>query len=233
MIDYSLYLCTNSEMNNNHPLEYCVEQAIIGGVTIIQIREKEKNYNEFFEIAFRIKKVTDKYNIPLIINDNIEIAINLNADGLHIGQNDISCLKARKLLGCKKIIGVTVTNLDEAKRAIESGASYLGVGAIYKSKTKSEAVIVGVDELQKIVNYSSIPVVVIGGINKNTIPMLENIKIDGYAMIRPILEQEDIVESTKVLKKLVDNNKKKYLDSLQKVYNDTQKKCMQYLMTEH
>lgn len=214
MIDYSLYLCTNSEMNNNHPLEYCVEQAIIGGVTIIQIREKEKNYNEFFEIAFRIKKVTDKYNIPLIINDNIEIAINLNADGLHIGQNDISCLKARKLLGCKKIIGVTVTNLDEAKRAIESGASYLGVGAIYKSKTKSEAVIVGVDELQKIVNYSSIPVVVIGGINKNTIPMLENIKIDGYAMIRPILEQEDIVESTKVLKKLVDNNKKKYLDSL-------------------
>ena len=224
MIDYSLYLCTNSEMNNNHPLEYCVEQAIIGGVTIIQIREKEKNYNEFFEIAFRIKKVTDKYNIPLIINDNIEIAINLNADGLHIGQNDISCLKARKLLGCKKIIGVTVTNLDEAKRAIESGASYLGVGAIYKSKTKSEAVIVGVDELQKIVNYSSIPVVVIGGINKNTIPMLENIKIDGYAMIRPILEQEDIVESTKVLKKLVDNNKKKYLDSLQKVYNDTQKK---------
>lgn len=224
MIDYSLYLCTNSEMNNNHPLEYCVEQAIIGGVTIIQIREKEKNYNEFFEIASRIKKVTDKYNIPLIINDNIEIAINLNADGLHIGQNDISCLKARKLLGCKKIIGVTVTNLDEAKRAIESGASYLGVGAIYKSKTKSEAVVVGVDELQKIVNYSSIPVVVIGGINKNTIPMLENIKIDGYAMIRPILEQEDIVESTKVLKKLVDNNKKKYLDSLQKVYNDTQKK---------
>lgn len=224
MVDYSLYLCTNSEMNNNHPLEYCVEQAIIGGVTIIQIREKEKNYNEFFEIASRIKKVTDKYNIPLIINDNIEIAINLNADGLHIGQNDISCLKARKLLGCKKIIGVTVTNLDEAKRAIESGASYLGVGAIYKSKTKSEAVIVGVDELQKIVNYSSIPVVVIGGINKNTIPMLENIKIDGYVMIRPILEQEDIVESTKVLKKLVDNNKKKYLDSLQKVYNDTQKK---------
>ncbi len=224
MIDYSLYLCTNSEMNNNHPLEYCVEQAIIGGVTIIQIREKEKNYNEFFEIASRIKKVTDKYKIPLIINDNIEIAINLNADGLHIGQNDISCLKARKLLGCKKIIGVTVTNFDEAKRAIESGASYLGVGAIYKSTTKSEAVIVGVDELQKIVNYSSIPVVVIGGINKNTIPMLENIKIDGYAMIRPILEQEDIVESTKVLKKLVDNNKKKYLDSLQKFYNDTQKK---------
>ena len=224
MIDYSLYLCTNSEMNNNYTLEYCVEQAIIGGVTIIQIREKEKNYNEFFEIASRIKKVTDKYNIPLIINDNIEIAININADGLHIGQNDISCLRARKLLGSKKIIGVTVTNLDEAKQAIESDASYLGVGAIYKSTTKSEAVVVGVDELQKIVNYSSIPVVVIGGINKNTIPMLENIKIDGYAMIRPILEQEDIVESTKVLKKLVDNNKKKYLDSLQKVYNDTQKK---------
>ena len=149
MIDYSLYLCTNSEINSDYPLEYCVEQAILGGVTIVQIREKEKNYNEFFQIASRIKKVTDKYNIPLIINDNLEVSKNIKADGIHIGQNDISCLEARKILGPEKIIGVTVTNLNEAKTAIEDGASYLGVGAIYKSTTKKDALVVGVDELKK------------------------------------------------------------------------------------
>ena len=203
MIDYSLYLCTNSEINIDYPLEYCVEQAILGGVTIVQIREKEKEYIEFFQIASRIKKVTDKYNIPLIINDNLEVAKHIKADGIHIGQNDISCLEARKILGPEKIIGVTVTNLNEAKKAIEAGASYLGVGAIYKSTTKKDAPVVGVDELRKIANYSSIPVIVIGGINKNTIPMLENIKIDGYAMIRPILAQKNIIVSTEKLKKLI------------------------------
>lgn len=208
MVDYSLYLCTNSDMNNDYPLECCVEQAIISGVTIVQIREKGKKYNEFFKIASRIKKITDKYNIPLIINDNIKIAININADGIHIGQNDISCLEARKILGPQKIIGVTVTNLSEAKQAIESGATYLGVGAIYKSTTKKEAIVVGTEELKKIIEYSSVPIVVIGGINENTIPMLKNIKIDGYAMIRPILAQKNISESTRKLKKLIDNNKK-------------------------
>lgn len=208
MIDYSLYLCTNSEINIDYPLEYCVEQAILVGVTIVQIREKGKNYNEFFQIASRIKKVTDKYNIPLIINDNLEVAKNIKADGIHIGQNDISCLEARKILGPKKIIGVTVTNLSEAKKAIEDGASYLGVGAIYKSTTKKDALVVGVDKLRKIADYSSIPVIVIGGINKNTIPILEGIKIDGYAMIRPILAQENIIDSTKKLKRLIYNNKK-------------------------
>lgn len=208
MIDYSLYLCTNSEMNNKYSLEHCVEQAILGGVTIVQVREKEKNYDDFFKIASRIKKVTDKYNIPLIINDNIEIAVNIDADGVHIGQNDISCLEARKILGTKKIIGVTVTNLSEAKQAIENGATYLGVGAIYKSTTKKDAIIVDIDELKKIVEYSSIPVVVIGGINENTIPMLKNIKIDGFAMIRPILAQKNILSSTKKLKTIINNYKK-------------------------
>ena len=205
MIDYSLYLCTNSEMNIDYPLEYCVEQAILGGVTIVQIREKEKNYNEFIQIASRIKKITDKYNIPLIINDNLEVAKNIKADGI---QNDISCLETRKVLGTEKIIGVTVTNLSEAKKAIEDGASYLGVGAIYKSTTKKDALVVGVDKLRKIADYSSIPVIVIGGINKKTIPMLKGIKIDGYAMIRPILAQENIIDSTKKLKRLIYNNKK-------------------------
>lgn len=208
MIDYSLYLCTNSEMNNNYLLEDCVEQAIKGGVSIVQVREKNKSHNDFLKIATSIKKITDTYKVPLIINDNIEIAKELNADGIHIGQNDISCSQARKLVGDKKIIGVTVTNIEEAKKAVKDGANYLGVGAIFKSITKSDAMVVGIEELKRICQFSPIPVVVIGGINRNTIPLLKDIKIDGYAMIRPILSTNDITKSAKELRKLIQNNKK-------------------------
>lgn len=208
MIDYSLYLCTNSEMNNNYLLEDCVEQSIKGGVSIVQVREKNKSYNEFLKIATSIKKITDTYKIPLIINDNIEIAKEINADGIHIGQNDISCSQARKLIGAEKIIGVTVANIEEATKAIKDGADYLGVGAIFKSTTKSDATVVGIDELKKICQISTIPVVVIGGINKDTIPLLKDIKIDGYAMIRPILSTDDITKSAEELRNLIQKNKK-------------------------
>ena len=208
MTDYSLYLCTNSEMNNDYLLEDCVEQAIKGGVSIVQVREKNKSYNEFLKIATSIKKITDTYKVPLIINDNIEIAKEIDADGIHIGQNDISCSQARKLIGNKKIIGVTVANIEEAKKAIKDGANYLGVGAVFKSITKSDASVVGINELKRICQFSSIPVVVIGGINKNTIPLLKNIKIEGYAMIRPILSVKDITASSKELRRLIQRNKK-------------------------
>jgi len=213
MIDYSLYLCTNSEMNNDYSIDECVEQAINGGVTIVQVREKNKSLEEFLNIANKIKNITDSHKIPLIINDNIDIALKINADGIHIGQSDISCQEARNILGSQKIIGVTVSNLKEAKEAISNGATYLGVGAIYQSTTKKDAAIVGEEELRKIVEYSSIPVVVIGGINMNTIPKLKGIKIDGYAMIRPILAKGNIIETTKKLKELIEINKKN-LDSL-------------------
>ena len=152
MIDYSLYLCTDSNMNSKYEIQECVRQAIIGGVTIVQVREKNKNTDEMCSIATRIKKVTDTYKVPLIINDNIDVAVKINADGIHIGQDDISCFEARKILGEDKIIGVTVTTLDQAKQAINQGATYLGVGAVYKSTTKSDAKIVEHGELIKILN---------------------------------------------------------------------------------
>ena len=207
MIDYSLYLCTDSNINKNYDIVECVRQAIIGGVTIVQVREKNKNINEFYLMADKIKRVTDTYNIPLIINDNIDVALKINADGIHIGQDDISCLKARKILGQNKIIGVTVTTLAEAKIAIEQGATYLGVGAMYKSITKKDAKIVNPDEFNKIINYCKIPIVVIGGINEKTIPNFKKSNISGYAMIRPILEKENIIESTRKLKKIILLNK--------------------------
>lgn len=207
MIDYSLYLCTDSGINRNYDIQECVRQAIHGGVTIVQVREKNKTTEEMYLIANKIKKVTDAYSIPLIINDNVDVALKINSDGIHIGQDDISCLEARKVLGEDKIIGVTVTTLEQAKRAIEQGATYLGVGAIYKSTTKKDAKIVSHDEFLKILNYCKIPIVVIGGINENTIPNFKNYNISGYAMIRPILENENITESSRKLKKLILSNK--------------------------
>ena len=206
MIDYSLYLCTDSGINSYYDIQECVRQAILGGVTIVQVREKNKKTEEIYLIADIIKKVTDAYNVPLIINDNIDVALKINADGIHIGQDDISCLEARKILGKNKIIGVTVTTLEQAKRAIEQGATYLGVGAIYKSTTKKDAKIVSHEELLKILNFCKIPIVVIGGINENTIPNFKNYNISGYAMIRPILGKENITESAMKLKKLILSN---------------------------
>ena len=206
MIDYSLYLCTDSGINSYYDIQECVRQAILGVVTIVQVREKNKKTEEIYLIADRIKKVTDAYNVPLIINDNIDVALKINADGIHIGQDDISCLEARKILGKNKIIGVTVTTLEQAKRAIEQGATYLGVGAIYKSTTKKDAKIVSHEELLKILNFCKIPIVVIGGINENTIPNFKNYNISGYAMIRPILGKENITESAMKLKKLILSN---------------------------
>ena len=207
MIDYSLYLCTDSNINKNYDIAECVRQAILGGVTMVQVREKNKNTDEIYLLADKIKKITDIYNIPLIINDNIDVVLKINADGIHIGQDDISCLEARKTLGQNKIIGVTVTTLEQAKIAIEQGATYLGVGAMYKSTTKKDAKIVNHDEFNKIINYCKIPIVVIGGINENTIPNFKKSNISGYAMIRPILGKENIIESTNKLKKLILSNK--------------------------
>ena len=208
MIDYSLYLCTNDEMNQDYNIEECVEQAIQGGVTFVQLREKNKSKEELLIVGKRIKEITDKYRVPLVINDYIDVAVELDAAGVHLGQNDISCLEARKILGPNKIIGITVTNLTEARIAISQGATYLGVGAIYKSKTKKDAKVVGKSNLKKISEYSNIPIVVIGGINKKTIHKLKNIKIDGYAVIRAILGEKDIVEAAIDLKNIIQKNKK-------------------------
>ena len=195
-IDYTLYLCTDSNLMSTNTIEESIEQAILGGVSIVQIREKDLNTKEFIKVAKRVKNITDKYNIPLIVNDRVDIALLIDSSGVHLGQEDMSCKDARRILGENKIIGISVSNHKEAIKAIKDGADYLGVGAMFKSKTKPEAKIVKITELKKIRKLSSIPIVVIGGINRNTIPLFKNIKIDGYAMIRPIISNEDIKKAT-------------------------------------
>ena len=113
-IDYTLYLCTNTKLMSTNTIEECVEEAILGGVSIVQVREKNINTLKFLKISKAVKKITSKYNVPLIINDRIGIALAINADGVHLGQNDISCAIARKILGKKKIIGISVNNLEQA-----------------------------------------------------------------------------------------------------------------------
>ena len=176
-----------------------VEQAIIGGATIIQIREKQLNFQEFLDEAIEVKQITDKYNIPLIINDNIEVALACKADGVHIGQDDMSVIEARKILGNNAIIGVSATNLQEAIEAEKNGADYLGVGALFPEymQSKPDAKCVSLEELRLITQSVKIPVVAIGGIKMQTIDKLKNTNIDGVAVISAIFANNDIVQTTK------------------------------------
>lgn len=207
-VDYSLYLCTESKLMSTETIEECVEKAILGGVTIVQVREKTSTTLEFLDIAKRVQKITSKYNIPLIINDRIDVALAIDADGVHLGQDDIPCDVARSIMGNNKIIGISVTNNEQAIMAKNNGADYLGVGAMFKSKTKPEAEIVSMEELKKIKMNVDLPIVLIGGINKNTISVFNDLFIDGFAMITPIISQNDITVATKELFKIICETKK-------------------------
>ena len=189
-VDYSLYLCTDRNLLNGKNFEETIELAIKGGVTIVQLREKNCSSREFLEIATSIKKITSKYKIPLIINDRIDIALAVDADGVHVGQDDLPCKTAREILGEEKIIGVSVSTVETAIKAEIDGANYIGVGAIFKTSTKTDAEIVSLETLKKIRDSVKIPVVAIGGINKSNLPQIKNF-IDGVAVVSAIISNEN------------------------------------------
>ena len=201
-IDYSLYLVAGSDNVEKGKICSSVEDAIIGGCTLVQLREKDTSSKEFYDTAIQIKRVTDKYSIPLIINDSIDIAIEINAAGLHIGQHDFPVKQARSLLGEDKILGVSASNLLEAEDAVKDGADYLGVGAMFPTGTKNDAIITSIEELKKIRNKINIPIVVIGGVNENTIPLFKGTGIDGIAVVSAILSKPNIVKASKEIKQL-------------------------------
>ena len=188
-IDYSLYLCTDRNLNPN--IENAVELAIKGGVTVVQLREKNCTSLEFFEVGTRIKKITNAKNIPLIVNDRLDIAQAIDAAGVHIGQTDLPCKVARKILGAEKIIGVSVSTVEEAVKAENDGANYLGVGAMFATNTKTDAKIVTLDTLKKIRAAVKIPIVAIGGINLETVEKIKPAQIDGVAVVSAILAAEN------------------------------------------
>lgn len=186
-----IYLVTDSEILKNRDFFYEIEEVLKAGVSVIQLREKDCSGKEFLKKALKIRELTKKYDAMFIINDRIDIAMISDADGIHIGQDDIDIISARKLVE-NKIIGVSVSNLEQAREAEKNGADYIGVGAIFKTSTKSNAKEVGLDMLSKIKQEIKIPVVAIGGINTDNIIDMKKINIDGYAIISEILKYNDV-----------------------------------------
>jgi thiamine-phosphate pyrophosphorylase len=201
-IDYSLYLITDRDLMSTPTLEMAVKQAIIGGSTLIQLREKKASSLEFYNTACKVKEITDHYNVPLLINDRVDLALAVEAAGVHVGQSDLPARVVRRLLGNDKILGVSVSTLQEAIKAEEDGADYLGVGAMFATGTKTDAVLVTMNELKKIRAAVSVPIVVIGGINKTTIPQFVDTGIDGIAVISALIAEKDIALAARQLKKL-------------------------------
>lgn len=197
-----LYLVSDRSWLNGRLLEDDIEQAIQGGVTIVQLREKDLDEQDFIEMAKKIKTLCLKYQIPFIINDNLNVALAVDSDGIHIGQDDLPVSLVREKIGFDKILGVSVHNLDEALKAKEQGADYLGVGAMFSTATKSDATDVSNQELLNITTNVDLPVVAIGGINQSNCLQLKGTKIDGIAVVSAIMAADDIKVATKKLKEL-------------------------------
>ena len=200
-IDYTLYLVTDRNLMSCDTIEQSVEQAIAGGASIVQLREKDCSSREFYELALRVKKITQPKGVPLIINDRIDICLAADADGVHLGQSDIPCRTAREILGNDKIIGVSAALPEEAVQAQNDGADYLGVGAVFTTSTKSDTRAVSPDIIKKIRSAVTIPFVVIGGINSDNIKQLYGLGINGAAVVSAIVAQNDITAAAREMRK--------------------------------
>ena len=201
-MDYTLYLCTDRRLMTTDTIEEAVELAIQGGVTVVQIREKECTSREFYQIAKDVKAITDAYEVPLLINDRLDIALAVRADGVHLGQTDIPIHVARDVLGPDKIVGATANTLAKAEEAWKSGADYLGVGDVFGTSTKTDTTHVTLEELKAIKESVEIPVIAIGGVNAENIASLRETGVDGVAVISAIIGQKDI---TAAAEKLISN----------------------------
>ena len=208
--DYTLYLVTDRQLMNCDSLTEAVEQAILGGCTMIQLREKELPSLEFYNQAVAVKQVTERYHIPLIINDRIDIAMAVQATGVHIGQHDLPAAAVRKVIGENMLLGVSASSIAEAIQAQQDGADYLGVGAMFPTGTKTDADSVSMEELQKIRTAVSLPIVVIGGINKGNAGRFKPMGIDGLAVVSAIIAQSDIKAAAAELKDLFCGKEKKH-----------------------
>lgn len=208
--DYTLYLVTDRQLMSCDSLTEAVEQAILGGCTMIQLREKELSSLKFYNQAVAVKQVTDKYHIPLIINDRIDIAMAVQAAGVHIGQHDLPAATVRKVIGENMLLGVSASSISEAIQAQQDGADYLGVGAMFPTGTKTDADSVSMEELQKIRAAISLPIVVIGGINKGNAGRFKPMGIDGLAVVSAIIAQSDIKVAAAELKDLFCGKEKKH-----------------------
>ena len=194
-----LYAVTDSDCLVNTTLAAAVEQALCAGVTFLQLREKNMPYEDFLAEARELAIIAKQQNVPFVINDDVEIAIECDADGIHVGQSDIKGINIREIIGADKILGISVDTPEEAILAQENGADYLGVGAVFPTSTKTDASTISYEQLCKICSSVSIPVVAIGGICEDNIQKLAGSGIAGVAVISAIFAKEDIKSATKDL----------------------------------
>lgn len=199
-VDYTLYFCTDREIMSCDTVEKSVLLAIDGGASVIQLREKNLSSRDFYDTARRVLDITKPRGIPLIINDRLDICLAASADGVHLGQSDIPCAVARKILGNDKIIGVSAHNPAEALKAQADGADYLGVGAAFATSTKSDVTPVTPDTIRQIRAAVSIPFVVIGGVNEKNISQLYGLGINGAAVVSAICAKPDITAAARKMR---------------------------------
>lgn len=199
-----LYAITDRHWLNGKTLYSQVELALKGGATMIQIREKDLDENAFLKEAEQIQSLCAKYCVPFIVNDNVELAVKIGADGVHVGQSDMAAKDVRALIGKDKILGVSAQTVEQALEAQKCGADYLGTGAIFPTGSKDDAQVLGVQTLKEICSAVNIPVVAIGGISKDNILELKQSGIAGVSVISAIFAQSDIVAATAELKSLAE-----------------------------
>lgn len=197
-----LYGVTDRSWLHGKTLYEQVEAALKGGVTCLQLREKQLDYDAFLQEAVELKELCHRYHVPLIINDNVEIAKEINADGVHVGQEDMAAGNARAILGSDKIIGVSAHTVEEAVLAEKNGADYLGVGAAFQTGTKKDAGNISHETIKQICEAVNIPVIAIGGITHDNVMELAGSGICGIAVVSAIFAAEDITKATRELKEL-------------------------------
>ena len=200
-----LYAVTDRAWTGNKTLYEQIKEALENGVTCVQLREKNLDEASFIEEAKKISVLCRQYNIPFIVNDNVNVAIASNADGIHIGQEDMGLKDVRKIVGENMIIGISAHTVEEAKFAQENGANYIGIGAVFETSTKNDVDVIPYEKVKSICDAVDIPKVAIGGINAENILKLKGSGIDGVAVVSAIFGAKDIGKATKELYTLSNN----------------------------
>lgn len=198
-LNLQLYLITDRTGYSDEEFLWKVEQALQGGVTFLQLREKEASTREYLALAEKVHCLTKRYGVPLLIDDRVDVAMAIDAEGVHLGQRDLPVSLARKMLGPDKIIGATAKTVAQAKEAFEMGADYLGVGAIYPTTTKVKTVRTSVETLGEICKAVPIPVNAIGGLNQDNIDVLQGIPIHGICVVSAIMKADDPKQAAEAL----------------------------------
>lgn len=188
--DYTLYLVTEESVPEDRLL-HIVEAAIKGGVTMVQLREKSTSSKLFFQKAIRLRELTRRYDVPLIINDRVDIALAVEADGVHIGQSDLSLAAVRRLVPSSMLVGVSVSTVEQAQTAQHHGADYIGVGAVFPTQSKKDAKVLPPGMLEQIIDSVTIPIVAIGGIKIENLAALSQLDITGIAVVSGIMQADE------------------------------------------